>query len=381
MARRDEVWERKRQAFLARQNGDAASAVSRPSGLGAVSQARYQGREGRHSSPLSRLVHEGYPDVPPPETQGTDTRQYGMQAYAQGGSRPNSQSRQPLQQQPQQQEGFHSGVAQQWCRGTSRIRAPSKSVELLHSELPWEGGVVEGPFLVKRGEMYYLFYSGECYGNHRYCVGVARAEQVLCPYTKSGAPILSSGTGWAGPGHCVVLDVGGRDVMIFHAWPSDTPGGRGPRGKGRAVLMEQEDAWPLVGAGVPCAGPQPRPLGPRGPQQPPQPPLRVNGTYRLRVAQGWDAFLGYDGRLSKATDQVFTCRVGFRPGGTVSLEGEKGRFLRHREGRLELSAPASGSFAADATWMALPGLAAGDELRVIPMSGTKMESSSATASR
>ena len=33
--------------------------------------------------------------------------------------------------------------------------------------------------------------------------------------------------------------------------------------------------------------------------------------------------------------QVFTCRVGFRPGGTVSLEGEKGRFLRHREGRLE----------------------------------------------
>ena len=22
------------------------------------------------------------------------------------------------------------------------------------------------------------FYSGECYGNHRYCVGVARAEQV-----------------------------------------------------------------------------------------------------------------------------------------------------------------------------------------------------------
>ncbi|CAK9039792.1 5-alpha-L-arabinanase) [Durusdinium trenchii] len=245
--------------------------------------------------------------------------------------------------------------------------AEGSEVELLHSELPWEGGVVEGPFLVKRGEMYYLFYSGECYGNHRYCVGVARAEQVLCPYTKSGAPILSSGTGWAGPGHCVVLDVGGRDVMIFHAWPSDTPGGRGPRGKGRAVLMEQvvwEDAWPLVGAGVPCAGPQPRPLGPRGPQQPPQPPLRVNGTYRLRVAQGWDAFLGYDGRLSKATDQVFTCRVGFRPGGTVSLEGEKGRFLRHREGRLELSAPASGSFAADATWMALPGLAAGDELRV-----------------
>ncbi|CAK9039997.1 Ankyrin repeat domain-containing protein 50, partial [Durusdinium trenchii] len=120
MARRDEVWERKRQAFLARQNGDAASAVSRPSGLGAVSQARYQGREGRHSSPLSRLVHEGYPDVPPPETQGTDTRQYGMQAYAQGGSRPNSQSRQPLQQQPQQQEGFHSGVAQQWSNNVQR---------------------------------------------------------------------------------------------------------------------------------------------------------------------------------------------------------------------------------------------------------------------
>ena len=117
MSRRDEVWERKRQAFLSRQNGDAASAVSRNSGV-PRGRGLGGGAEGRASSPLSRLVHEGFPEAALPETQGTDTRQYGMQAYAQGGSRPNSQPRQP--QQPQAQVGFHSGVAQEWSNNVQR---------------------------------------------------------------------------------------------------------------------------------------------------------------------------------------------------------------------------------------------------------------------
>ena len=36
-----------------------------------------RGAEPRNSSPLSRLVHEGYPEAE------QDTRHYGMQAYAQ----------------------------------------------------------------------------------------------------------------------------------------------------------------------------------------------------------------------------------------------------------------------------------------------------------
>lgn len=56
------------------------------------------------------------------------------------------------------------------------------------------------------------FYSGECYANHRYRVGVARAEQLRGPYVKCGAPVLSSGRGWAGLGHCVVCDHGEGDA-------------------------------------------------------------------------------------------------------------------------------------------------------------------------
>lgn len=46
---------------------------------------------------------------------------------------------------------------------------------------------------------------------------LGKFSQVTGPYIKSGAPILSSGTGWAGPGHCVVLDAGqGHDVTWYH---------------------------------------------------------------------------------------------------------------------------------------------------------------------
>ncbi|CAL1156148.1 unnamed protein product [Cladocopium goreaui] len=121
MSRREEVWERKRQAFLARQNGDAASAVSRNSGVSRVRGPAGPGVQGepRASSPLSRLVDEGFPETALP-TQGTDSRQYGMQAYAQGGSRPNSRQQQPQPAAPAQQVGFHSGVAQEWSNNVQR---------------------------------------------------------------------------------------------------------------------------------------------------------------------------------------------------------------------------------------------------------------------
>mmetsp|Transcript_54674 Transcript_54674/g.127497 ORF Transcript_54674/g.127497 Transcript_54674/m.127497 type:complete len:430 (+) Transcript_54674:81-1370(+) len=126
-SRRDEVWERKRQAFLSRQNGDGASAISRPSmASGARSQARpnpLTGHEERRApSPLSRLVKEGYPETVGSAPQGTPTtrQMYGMQAYAgQAGSRPGSRQREREQQQ-QQQEGFHGGVAQQWSNNVQR---------------------------------------------------------------------------------------------------------------------------------------------------------------------------------------------------------------------------------------------------------------------
>ncbi|CAE7916814.1 Araf43A, partial [Symbiodinium necroappetens] len=207
--------------------------------------------------------------------------------------------------------------------------------ELIRNDLPWEGTVVEGPFLIKRGGFYYLFYSGECYGNHRYCVGVARAEQVLGPYEKAAAPVLSSGRGFAGPGHCVVVAAPGGDVMVYHAWPSESPGGRGSRGAKRQVLAERvtwEDGWPCVGCGVPTTGPQPSPHQRAEPKR-----LLVPGkVYRLKASQDWGVYLGYEGKLTKSKDEAYVVRSGLKPGGTVSLEAASrpGHFLRHRCGKL-----------------------------------------------
>jgi len=50
--------------------------------------------------------------------------------------------------------------------------------EIMRNDAPWEGAVIEGPFVVRRGEWFYLFYSGSgCCGlGCNYALGVARAK-------------------------------------------------------------------------------------------------------------------------------------------------------------------------------------------------------------
>src|SRR6185436_7436125 len=74
----------------------------------------------------------------------------------------------------------------------------------------WEGGVIEAPWIVAHDGRFYLFYSGNVYDG-RYRTGVARADSILGPYTKHGAPILANNTRWVGPGHGSVVAVGGAD--------------------------------------------------------------------------------------------------------------------------------------------------------------------------
>ena len=122
------------------------------------------------------------------------------------------------------------------------------------------------------------------------------------------------------------------EVMIFHAWPSDSAGGRGDRGAERQVLMERvtwSDGWPVVGSGVPCRRPQRRPLCESRAWRPE--PLAA-GRYRFRVGQGWDVYMGYAG-LTKG-EEVFEVLEGLEPGGTISLKAGD-RFLRHSKGQLE----------------------------------------------
>jgi beta-xylosidase len=125
---------------------------------------------------------------------------------------------------------------------------------VLQKGLAWEGTVgIEGPWVMKRGVNYYLFYSGELFSTAKYSVGVARSATPLGTYTKKGDPILTSSTRWKGPGHNSVVSFGANDYMVYHAW--DVTPGAGDR-KGLLDKITWISGWPTVGNGHPTESPQ-----------------------------------------------------------------------------------------------------------------------------
>ena len=76
----------------------------------------------------------------------------------------------------------------------------------------WQGGTVEAPDLMTTGGRYFLFYSGNDWNSASYAVGVATCTGPLGPCRDVTAkPILSSGSGVAGPGgESVFADTSGK---------------------------------------------------------------------------------------------------------------------------------------------------------------------------
>jgi GH43 family beta-xylosidase len=129
--------------------------------------------------------------------------------------------------------------------GLALLGSPAR---LISNDEPWECAVTEAPFMIERGGMFYLFYSGASYADASYALGVARGRSPLGPMTKLGAPILSTAGAWAGPGHCSVVDTFAGDTAVFyHAWPNDCI--NGPQ-CGRATLLDfahwGADGWPKI---------------------------------------------------------------------------------------------------------------------------------------
>ena len=130
---------------------------------------------------------------------------------------------------------------------------------LITNDLGWEGPVVEGPWVVRRDGMYYLFYSGNSYANGSYAVGVARSTSPLDGYAKAGAPILSTDTPWIGPGHCSVVDTpSGETYMVFHAWKPGHVNGPGDQRFPLADLVFWAGGGP-AGPDAPSARSRPAP--------------------------------------------------------------------------------------------------------------------------
>jgi arabinan endo-1,5-alpha-L-arabinosidase len=114
---------------------------------------------------------------------------------------------------------------------------------------------IEGPFIYKKGDYYYLFVSWGlcCRGkDSTYKIMVGRSRHVCGPYldkdgismTEGGGSLLLTGDkDWAGQGGCSAYTFGGADYLVFHAYETADDGLQKLR---IAELKWDKDHWPFV---------------------------------------------------------------------------------------------------------------------------------------
>jgi arabinan endo-1,5-alpha-L-arabinosidase len=91
-------------------------------------------------------------------------------------------------------------------------------------------GSVEAPFIIRKGDFYYLFVSHDfcCRGvESTYHVVVGRSENITGPYVDRDGVALTAGGGtqvtfpserWKGPGHNSILQENGVEYIVYHAY-------------------------------------------------------------------------------------------------------------------------------------------------------------------
>jgi len=110
---------------------------------------------------------------------------------------------------------------------------------------PAHESLVEAPWMIKRGDYYYLFYSGDDIVIDRYAVSVARSLSPLGSFEKNVSnPILLHNLRFTAPGHnAVIQDDAGQDWLIYHARD------RTNQRLGRVLLIDRidwQDGWPVI---------------------------------------------------------------------------------------------------------------------------------------
>lgn len=133
----------------------------------------------------------------------------------------------------------------------------------------WERGILEGPWMMKRGGFYYLFYSG-------LTVGVARSTSLAGTFERhADNPILHDNATWVAIHHSSFFqDAAGTVWHTCNARHADNPGETSdtPPGKGRVIVMDPvrwENGWPTFLNGSPRSGPQAGPVLPAANRLPP----------------------------------------------------------------------------------------------------------------
>lgn len=143
------------------------------------------------------------------------------------------------------------------------LHLTGERTQLITNDQPWEEGVVEGPYILRQDDRFYMFYAGNsCCGKEcKYAEGVARADRLLGPWEKfPGNPLIGANDRWRCPGHGTAVRVDrhgeqpAQQYLLYHAYPA-----AGTVFVGREAVLDEikwtdpgpegKGGWPIVNSG------------------------------------------------------------------------------------------------------------------------------------
>lgn len=113
---------------------------------------------------------------------------------------------------------------------------PAEGASLIDLAYRAGSNAIEGGFVTRRGDTYYLFVSFDfcCRGvNSTYNIRVGRSAEITGPYIdRQGKPMLEGGgtpvyqgsSRWIGPGHSSIYIENGVHYMVYHAYDAENNG-------------------------------------------------------------------------------------------------------------------------------------------------------------
>jgi hypothetical protein len=94
-----------------------------------------------------------------------------------------------------------------------------EKIKILENDLAWEAHLVEGMWVTKQCEKYYLFYAGNDFSTMQYGIGVAIADSPIGPFRKMEKQLLQSTEDWWAPGHpSLAVNPNGQPELFLHAF-------------------------------------------------------------------------------------------------------------------------------------------------------------------
>ncbi len=152
---------------------------------------------------------------------------------------------------------FWSGIKLVMLDRETGQRATGEST--LYSIARRPNRAIEAPFLIHKGDFYYLFVSFDkcCKGvKSTYKIMAGRSKEITGPYVDKSGRLMMNGGGtlvlagydrFRGPGHNAILSEGGNDWLVHHFYDANHDGA--PTLQIRPIVWDA-DGWPQPGEPV-----------------------------------------------------------------------------------------------------------------------------------